>query len=64
MDSYLTLSDAISSNRLPNFIAQAEAEGIGPADRSQFDAMLGAVTASLPEDQTSHSRGQDGSRGK
>ena len=48
----LNLSEALASNRLSDFIAQAEAEGIGPADRAQFDAMVGRVTAPLPEGQT------------
>ena len=50
----LTLAEALASNRLSDFAAQAEAEGVGPADRTQFDKMLERVTAPLPEDQTSH----------
>lgn len=60
----LSLSEALAHGRLQDFIAQAEAEGIGPADRSQFDAMVGRVTAPLPEDQTSRLRGSGSSRGK
>ena len=60
----LTLSDALKSGRLADFAAQAEAEGVGPADRSQFDALVGRVTAPPLEDQTSHSPDGDGSRGK
>lgn len=60
----LTLSQALKEGRLPDFVAQAEAQGIGPADRSQFDALVGRVTAPQPEDQTSHSRGGGSKRGK
>jgi len=41
----LTLSKALETGRLSEFAAQAEAQGIGPADRAQFDSLLGAVTA-------------------
>lgn len=60
----LTLSEAIRLDRLDDFAMQAEAEGIGPADRAQFDALVGRVTAPLPEDQTSRSRGDGSKRGK
>jgi hypothetical protein len=50
----LTLSQALAENRLPEFIAQVEADGVGPADRAQFERMVGRVTAPLPEGQTSH----------
>lgn len=60
----LSLADALANRRLEDFIAQAEADGIGPADRSQFEAVVGRVTAPLPEDQTSRSRGSGSSRGK
>ena len=60
----LSLADALASDRLEDFIAQAEADGIGPADRAQFDALMGRVTAPLPEGQTSRSRARGGSRGK
>lgn len=60
----ITLAEAIESDRLDEFAAQAEADGIGPADRSQFDALVGRVTALPPEDQTSRSRGSGSKRGK
>ena len=60
----LTLSEAINAGRLEDFAAQAEAEGIGPADRDQFDAIVGRITAPQPEGQTSRSPARDGSRGK
>lgn len=60
----LTLADALASGRLDDFAAQAEAGGIGPADREQFDALVGRVTAPQPEGRTSRSPARDGSRGK
>ena len=60
----LSLAKALASGRLEDFIKQAEAEGIGPADRAQFDAMVGRITAPQPADQTSHSCGGGSKRGK
>ena len=60
----ITLASAMVSGDLEPFIAQAEADGTGPADRSQFDAMLGRVTMPLPEGQTSRSRAGGSKRGK
>lgn len=60
----LSLADALASGRLNDFATQAEAEGIGPADRAQFEAIIGRVTAPLPEDQTSRSPGPGSSRGR
>jgi|DeeseametaMP0747_FD_contig_21_902041_length_893_multi_4_in_0_out_0_2 hypothetical protein len=60
----LTLAEAIKQDRLPEFAAQAEAQGIGPADRAQFEALVGTLTAPQPEDQTSRSRGDGSKRGK
>jgi len=64
MMARISLSEALAANRLSDFIAQAEADGIGPIDRSEFDAMVGRVTAPQPEGQTSRSRGSGGSRGR
>lgn len=60
----ITLADALAWGRLDEFIEQAEAEGVGPADRAQFEALIGTLTAPQPEDQTSRSPDRDGSRGK
>jgi hypothetical protein len=60
----LTLSQALAEGRLQDFAAQAEADGTGPVDRAQFDALVGRVTAPLPEDQTSRSRARGSKRGK
>ncbi len=40
MPPSLTLSEAIKTDRLEDFIAQAEAAGIGPIDRAKFAAMV------------------------
>lgn len=60
----LTLAEALRDGRLADFAAQAEAAGVGPIVRADFDAMVGRITAPLPEDQTSRSRARGGSRGK
>lgn len=60
----LSLADALASNRLEDFITQAEAAGVGPVNRAQFEALVGRLTVPQPEDQTSHSRGGGASRGK
>jgi hypothetical protein len=36
----LTLSEAIQTDRLREFIAQEEKRGIGPADRKQLDEAI------------------------
>ena len=53
----LSLAEALASDRLEDFTAQAEADGIGPADRQQFEALIGTLTAPQPEDQTTRLRG-------
>lgn len=60
----LTLSEALATNRLEEFVAQAEQEGVGPVDRAQFEALLGRITAPQPEDQTSRSPAHGSKRGK
>ena len=60
----LSLAEALASNRLDDFVTQAEADGVGPADRAQFDALVGALTAPQQADQTSRSRGGGSRRGK
>lgn len=59
----LNLAEALASDRLEDFAAQAEADGVGPADRSRFDALV-KVTVPPPEDQTSRSRAGGSKRGK
>jgi len=60
----LTLSEALASDRLADFAAQAEAEGVGPADRVQFEALVGAITAPPPKGQTSRLPAHGSKRGK
>jgi hypothetical protein len=60
----ITLADALATNRLSDFATQAESEGVGPANRSQFEKMVGRVTAPLSEGQTSHLPAGDCSHGK
>ncbi len=61
----MTLAEAIKSDRLPDFITQEEARGVGPIDPAEFDAALAAhVTGPQSEDRTSRSASADGSTGK
>lgn len=60
----LTLSEALATDRLDAFVEQAEAEGVGPAERADFDEMVGRITAPQPEDQTSRSPARGSTRGK
>lgn len=60
----LSLGEALAGGRLAEFIDKCEADGIGPADRAQFDKLVERVTAPLPEDQTSRSPDDGGLRGK
>lgn len=60
----LSLAQALASNRLDDFAAQAEADGYGSADRAQFEGLLGRVTAPQPEDQTSRSPAHGSKHGK
>ncbi len=64
MADHLSLSEALATDRLSDFVAQAEAEGVGPANRSELEAMVGRVTAPQPEDQTSRSPVRGSKRGK
>ena len=60
----LSLADALASDRLEEFIMQAEAEGLS-VDQIEFDARLGELIKAPPqEDQTSRSPARDGSHGK
>lgn len=60
----ITLSEALATDRLADFVTQAEADGIGPANGAAFDSLVRRVTAPQPEDRTSHLPGRDGSRGR
>lgn len=61
----LTLSEAIESGRLQEFIAQEESRGAGPISEAEFDEAASTVIKTPPQsDQTSDSPRRDGSRGK
>ena len=61
----LTLSESMESGCLQEFIAQTEAEGIGPTSEAEFnDAAAQAIKTPLSDDQTSGSLRSNGLRGK
>lgn len=62
----LTLSEALRTGRLNDFIAQEEARGVGPAQSPDLDKAIKILATTPPqsEDQTSHSSSDDGSSGK
>ncbi len=61
----LSLSSATRDGRLPEFIAQEEARGIGPINRAELDRDIAAlIKAPQSKDQTSRSASGDGSTGK
>lgn len=61
----LSLHEAIETGQLQEFIAQAEANGVGPISEAEFDAAASAVIKTeQSDDQTSRSPRHDGSRGK
>ena len=62
MEDYISLAEALATGRLEAFTEQAESEGIGPADRAQFEAMVGRITTPRQEGRTSRSRARGGSR--
>lgn len=64
MDGFLTLREALDSNRLDDFITQAEAAGVEAANREMFDAVVRSVIAPPPAGQTSRSPVRGSKRGK
>jgi hypothetical protein len=63
--SNLTLSTAIKTKRLQEFIAQEEARGVSAVDLKEFQDLAARLIKDTPqEDQTSRSRGRGGSSGK
>ncbi|MGC1863158.1 MAG: hypothetical protein WA733_19090 [Methylocystis sp.] len=59
---YVNTCEAIKDGRLQEFIAQAEARGVGPVDREEFDTLMAAlIKAPQSEGQTSRSASGDGS---
>ena len=60
----LSLSEAIKLGRLEEFIAQAERDGVGPANEADFDrAVRRLATQRQSEGRTSRSPSDDGSTG-
>lgn len=60
----ITLGEALEGGDLESFVRQAEADGLGAADREEFDARLGALIKAPPQaGQTSHSPVRGGSPG-
>ena len=61
----LTLSEALRTGRLDEFIAQAEERGLGDATQADFDeAVRQIATQPRPEDRTSRFRRLGGLTGK
>ena len=65
MKDDLSLTKAIRSNRLQEFIDQQEARGFGPISKAEFDETASTVIKTPPQsDQTSYSHRRGGSREK
>jgi hypothetical protein len=63
--SDLTLSTAIKTKRLQEFIAQEEARGVPPANLKEFQDLAKRLIKDTPQaGQTSRSPGRGGSSGK
>jgi hypothetical protein len=61
----ISLSEALRTNRLEEFIAQCEADGMATAAQAEFDeAVRRVATQPRPEDRTSRFRRLGGSTGK
>lgn len=61
---YLTLREAVKTDRLADFIAQEEARGVGPAERADLERVIrAAVRPPQSEDQTSRSASSGDSPG-
>lgn len=58
----ITLSEAIRKNRLPEFVSQEEARGVGPINRADYEAAAAAlIKAPQSKGRTSRSSSDDGS---
>jgi hypothetical protein len=62
----LTLSEALKTGKIAEFVKQEEARGIGPIEREELDATIKrlATTPLKSKGRTSRSSSDDGSRGK
>lgn len=60
----ITLTQAIKSNRLREFVDQETKRGIGPADSAELETAIKTLaTQPQSEDRTSRSTSDDGSSG-
>ena len=65
MAEHLTLTTALKTGRLPDFIDQAEADGVGPADAGAFDRLAESVIKQpRSAGRTSRSASRDGLTGR
>jgi hypothetical protein len=65
MKPHLTLAEALRSGRLGDFVTQAEALSVGPAEEADFDeAVRRLATEPRSADRTSRSPFRGGSTGK
>lgn len=61
----LSLSDAMKTGRLSDFVAQEEERGVGPVNQTELEIAIKLMATSKPqEDQTSRSQQRGGSSGK
>lgn len=61
----LTLSEALKTGQLRDFIAQEEARGVEPVNLKEFQDLAERLIKDTPQEgQTSRSPGRDGSSGK
>jgi hypothetical protein len=62
----LSLSDALKTGRLSDFVTQEERRGVQPVSGTELLMAINTLATTLPpaEDQTSHSSSDDGSTGK
>jgi hypothetical protein len=62
----LTLSEALKTGQIAEFVKQEEARGIGPADRKKLERAIKqvATTPLKRSGRTSRSPSRDGSNGK
>ena len=62
---HITLTEALKSERLQDFIKQQSSQALKPVSKRQFDALVKtAVTAPQPQGRTSGSRALGNSSGK
>lgn len=65
MTQRLSLSHALKIGRLPDFIAQEEARGVGPVDQAKLDRALAKVIKPRRSGgRTLRSASRDGSSGR